>query len=129
MSLKQQMAETSPRTKARMAGALFLLYTVVGTWGYSVSQSLTVSRDAAATAANILGNAKLFYLAIASNLVAQGVYVAVIVLFYDLFKPVDKTMSRLAAFFNLTSCAIAAFDSIFQIAALDILKGNSYSNA
>jgi len=45
------------------------------------------------------------------------------VLLYDLFKPVYRTVSRLAAFFNLTSCAIGAFDSRFHLAALDVLKG------
>ena len=127
MNLKRQLAVASPLTKARLAGIFFLLYTVTGTWGYSVTQGLVVSRDAAATASNILANPRLFYLAIAANLVAQAFYVVVIVLFYDLFKPVDETVSRLAAFFNLTSCAIAAFDSIFQLAAVDVLQRTSYS--
>lgn len=121
--LKEQIADASPGAKARMAGVFFLLYTATGTWGYSVTQGLVVSRDAAATAANILANETLFRLAIAANLVSAACYVVVTVLFYDLFKPVDRTVSRLAAFFNLTSCAIGAFDSLFQLAALDVLKG------
>jgi hypothetical protein len=124
--LQGQIADASPRTKARMAGVFFLLYTATGTWGYSVTQGLVVSGDAAATAANILANETLFHLAIAANLVSAACYLVVTVLLYDLFKPVDRTVSRLAAFFNLTSCAIGAFDSLFQLAALDVLKGGPY---
>ncbi len=124
--LQGQIAGASPRTKARTAGVFFLLYTATGAWGYSVTQGLVVSRDAAPTAANILANETLFHLAIAANLVSQACYVVVMVFLYDLFKPVDGTVSRLAAFFNLTSCAIGTFDSLFQLAALDVLKGGPY---
>src|SRR5947207_2487011 len=107
---------------ARIAGGFLLLYTATGTWGYSVTRGLD-SGEAASTASNILAHETLFRLAIAANLVSQACFVIVAVLFYGLFKPVDRTVSRLAAFFNLMSCAIGAFDSVFQIAALDVLKG------
>jgi hypothetical protein len=48
---------------------------------------------------------------------------------YELFKPVNRTVSLLAAFFNLTSCAIGAFDSLFQLGALDVLRGGTYLSA
>jgi hypothetical protein len=127
MNLKQQIAEASPRTKARITGAFFLLYSLTGGIAYSVVNSrLVVSGEAGTTATNILANETLFRLAIAGNLVSQACYVVVMVLLYDLFKPVDRTVSRLAAFFNLTSCAIGAFDSLFHLAALDVLKGGPY---
>jgi hypothetical protein len=120
------LADTSPRTKARFAGLFYLLYTATGSWGYSVSQRLVVGGDAAATASNILAKEPLFRLAIAANLVSAACYIVVTALLYEIFKPVDRTVSRLAAFFNLTSCAIGAFDSLFQLAALDVLKGGPY---
>lgn len=116
------LAGVGPRAKARLAGVLFVLYIVSGTWGYTVSQRFVSSGDGAVTAADILSHQGLFRGAIAANLIAQAFYLVVTVLFYDLFKPVDRTASRLAAFFNLTSCAIAAFDSVFQLGALDVLK-------
>lgn len=119
------LADPSPRTKARLAGLSFLLYVVTGTSGYFASQQL-VSSDAAVTAANLLSNESMLRVAIAANLVAQAFYLVVIAILYDLFKPVDATASRLAAFFNLTSCAIASFDSLFQLGALDVLKGGPY---
>ena len=93
------LADPSPRTKARLAGLSFLLYVVTGTWGYFASQQL-VSSDAAVTAANLLSNESMLRVAIAANLVAQAFYLVVIAILYNLFKPVDATVSRLAAFFQ-----------------------------
>jgi len=124
--MMERIAETSPRSKARLAGLFYLLYSAMGTWGYFLTQGFVVGDDAAATAANILANVTLFRLAIAANLVSAACYLVVAVFLYDLFKPVDRTVSLLAAFFNLTSCAIGAFDSVFQLAALYVLRGGSY---
>ena len=53
-------------------------------------------------------------------------YIAVTVLFYGLFKPVNKTISLLAASFSLVGCAIQAFGSLFQVAPLVVLEGSPY---
>ena len=121
----EQIADASPRSKARLAGVFFLLYSATGAWGYFVSGEIT-GGDAPAMAANILANETLFRLAIAANLVSAACYLVAAVLLYELFKPVDRTVSQLAVFFTLTSCAIGAFDSLFQLAALDVLRGASY---
>ena len=122
--MMKRIAGASPRFKARLAGVFFLLYSATGAWGYSVSGKLTGGDAPAAT--NILANETLFRLAIAANLVSAACYLVAAVLLYELFKPVDRTVSQLAAFFNLTSCAIGAFDSLFQLAALDVLRGEAY---
>ena len=85
--MTKRTAEASPRTKARLAGVFFLLYTLTGTYGYFVSGQIVVSGDAAATAANILANQTLFYVAIAANLVSQACYLVVIVLLYASSSP------------------------------------------
>lgn len=120
--MMERIAEASPRSKARLAGLFLLLYSLTGASGYFISDELILSGNAAATATNILANETLFRLAIAANLVSAACYLVLAVLLYDLFKPVDGTVCLLATFFNLTSCAIGAFDSIFQLAALDVLK-------
>lgn len=48
---------------------------------------------------------------------------------YDVFRPVDRTMARLAVLFLLISCALGAFDSLFQFATLDALLGNDFMGA
>ena len=47
-------------------------------------------------------------------------------LFYGLFKPVNKSLALLAAFFSLVGCAIQASGSLFQIAPLVVLGGSHY---
>jgi hypothetical protein len=47
-------------------------------------------------------------------------------LFYDLFEPVHRILSLVAAFFSLVGCAILAFASLFQLAALVVLGGGQY---
>jgi hypothetical protein len=47
-------------------------------------------------------------------------------LFYDLFKPVNKSLSLLAALISLVGCAILAFASVFQLAPLVVLGGSQY---
>jgi hypothetical protein len=88
-----------------------------------------VDGDAAATANNILAHESLFRLGLATGLVATAFYIAVTALLYDLFKPVNRSVSLLAAFFSLVGCAILAFASLFQFAALVVLGGGQYLNA
>ncbi len=55
----------------------------------------------------------------AANLIADACYVAVTVLFYDLFKPVNRSLSLLAAFFSLVGCAIGIL-SLFRLAPFHV---------
>ena len=44
----------------------------------------------------------------------------------NLFKPVNKSLSLLAAFISLVGCTILAFASVFQLAPLVVLGGSQY---
>ena len=68
----------------------------------------------------------LFRLGLATDLIATACYIAVTALFYDLFKPVNRSLSLLAAFFSLVGCAISAFASLFQLAPFVVLGGSQY---
>lgn len=117
-----RIAEASPRFKARIAGAFYLLTFLTG--GVAVpSFRLVVDSDAAATASNILAHEALFRLGFAALLINVAVYIAVTLLFYDLFKPVNRSLSLLAAFFSLVGCAIQAVGSAFFLAPLVVLGG------
>ena len=65
----------------------------------------------------------------AVGLIGTALYIAVTVLFFGLFKPVNKTVALLAAFFSLVGCAIQAFGSLFQVAPLVVLEGSPYLGA
>lgn len=87
--MRKQVAETSPRRKARIAGFFYLLTIVTGALAASVSGKLVVYGDA-------------------MNLMASACYFAVTLLFYGLFKPVDASLSLIAAIFSLVGCAMGA---------------------
>ena len=78
------------------------------------------------TANNILAHQPLFRLGLATGLIATSCYIGVTALFYDLFKPVNRSLSLLAAFFSLVGCAILAFASLFQVAPFVALGGSQY---
>jgi glucan phosphoethanolaminetransferase (alkaline phosphatase superfamily) len=113
---------------ARITGGIYLLYFLTAISGESFIRGIIVSRDPAATATNILAHERLFRLSVAVGLIATALYIAVTVLFYGLFKPVNKTVALLAAFFSLVGCAIQAFGSLFRVAPLAVLEGSPYLN-
>ena len=127
--MMERIAEASPGFKARIAGVFYL----IGGLAYVVAENfvrgrLVVYGDAAATATNILAQEPLFRLGFASALICVACYIAVTALFYNLFKPVNRSLSLLAAFFSLVGCAILVFGSVFQLAPLVVLGGSQYLN-
>ena len=124
--MTQRIAEASPHPRARITGVVYLLYFLTAVSAEFFMRGLVVSGDAAATANNILAHQSLFRLGLATGLIATACYVAVTALFYGLFKPVNRTLSLLAAFFSLVGCAILAFASLFRVAPLVILGGSQY---
>ena len=118
--MMEQMAETSPRRKARIAGVFYLLTFLVA------GVSSIAGGGIAATANGILAHPSLFRLGFAADLIVVACYIAVTALFYDLFKPVNRSLSLLAAFFSLVGCAIQAFICFFHLAPLVVLGGAQY---
>jgi hypothetical protein len=122
----ERIAEASSHPKARITGVVYLLYFLTAVGGELLLKGLVVERDAAITANNILAHEPLFRVGLAIGLISTVCYVAVTALFYDLFKPVNRSLSLLAAFFSLVGCAILAFASLFRLAALVVLGGGPY---
>jgi|CZKI01.1.fsa_nt_gi hypothetical protein len=90
-------AETPPYSKARAIGVVYLLYFFLAVLAeYLVSRRLVV-----------VGNAL--------NLVAFADYAAVTLLFYGLFKPVDRNLSLLAAIMSLLGCMVGVL-AVFHLA-------------
>jgi hypothetical protein len=118
----ERIAEASPRFKARIAGLFYLLVFLTGVVAVP-SFRLIVDSDAAATASNMLAHEALFRLGFAALLLNVAVYIAVTLLFYELFEPVNRSLSLLAAFFSLVGCAIQAVGSAFFLAPLFVLGG------
>ena len=95
-------AEATPsRTRARATGVVYLLYFVT-----AVAAAVVVSRDRLAVFDAV-------------NLIADALYVAVTVLFYYMFRPVNRNLSLLAAMFALVGCANDVL-SLFNLAPYKI---------
>jgi hypothetical protein len=90
--MMERITETSPRLKARMAGAFYVLAgltSVIG--GMYIPGKLVVTGDAATTANEILAHKHLFEFGFSVMLIAVVCSIVLTAPFYDLSKPVNKT--------------------------------------
>jgi hypothetical protein len=126
--LTADAAEVSLRLKARVAGGFYLLTFLAAAAAVLASRGLVVAGDATATAANILAHEQRFWLGFTFNLIVIASYVAVTALFYDLFTPVNRSLSLHAAFFSLVGCAVQAAAFVFYGAPVVVLRGAKYSS-
>jgi hypothetical protein len=125
--MTERIAKSSPQFKARLAGGFSLLTLVLAVFAQGfIAERLIVSGDAAATAANILSHEGLFRLGFAVYLIELACQITMTVLFYDLLKPVSKSVSLLAAIFGLTGCGIKIISRLFFIAPVFVLGGAHY---
>ena len=85
--MMERIAEGWPRPRARITGAVYLLYFLTAVSGeVFVGRGRLVVYDAV-------------------NLIAHALYIAMTLLFYYMFKPVNRNLSLLAAFFSFVGCA------------------------
>ncbi len=97
----ERVAEASPQPGARITGVVYLLYFLT-----------------AVSAEVFFGKGRLVaYDAV--NLIAYAFYIAVTLLFYYMFKPVNRSLSLLAAFFSLAGCVNEVL-SLFNLAPYKI---------
>jgi hypothetical protein len=85
--MMKRIAEASPRFKTRIAAALYLVSLLTAALGESVGGDVGFA---------------------AGELAVAGM-VAMTLLFYDIFKPVNRSLSFLAAFLNLVGLTFEAF--------------------
>ena len=126
-TITRAMSEMSPRTKARLAGAFYLLTILTGILAQGfISARLIVPGDATATANKILSHDGLFRLGFAIYMIEMVCQIIMTVLIYDLLKPVNRSISLLAAVVGLVGCGIKTFSRLFYFAPLLVLGGTHY---
>jgi len=114
---------------ARIAGALYLIVIVTAAFAeIFVRGKLVVRGNAAATATNILTHESLYRLGGSADLINLVCDVGLALLFYELFKPVSRSLALLAAFFRLTHVGILTVGILFHFAALFFLTGTHDPN-
>jgi Domain of unknown function (DUF4386) len=115
------------RKMGRIAGVLYLVIIAAGIFAqFFVRGSLVVPGDAATTASNILASKSLFRLGIVSDLVMIMADVAIGLIFYVLLRPVNNSLSLLAAFFRLAQATILGINLLNLFIALQFLSGAGY---
>jgi hypothetical protein len=119
--MTDRTVEASPRLKARIAGALYLISGTLFVRGMPV-----VTGDAAATAHNILAHPALFRLGFVAELLSAPLYIAVTLLLYELLRPVNGSLSLVATVFSVVGSTIGAVDCLLHFAPLIVLGGSNY---
>src|SRR5437763_3832127 len=124
------IADTSPRQLARIAGALYLINIVAGAFAIGIVPAmLVVSGDAAATANNIQTHELLYRLSLVAHVVVTLTNVPLAVIFYDLFKVVNRRLALLDACFILVATAIEAAGLVNQFSPLVLLGSGPTASA
>jgi hypothetical protein len=101
--MMERFREALPRRKARITGVVYLLYFLT-----AILAQFLVGRQLIA-----YGNA--------TNLIATGCYVALTLLFYFMFKPVNRGLSLLAALFSLAGCVVMTVSLFYPSFAISPL--------
>lgn len=122
--MTKRKAAASPRRWARIAGGLYLINIVFGAFaiGY-VPAALVVSGDAAATARNLLAHELLYRLGLVAHIIVLLTNIPLAVIFYDLFKVVNRRLAVLVVFFTLVGTAVEGANLLTQFTPLLLLGG------
>jgi len=117
------VANVSPKSLARLAGALYLMIIALGLFGEMfVRGQLIVWGDPSATAERILASESLWRFGAAANVFYLLCAVAVASILFVLLRPVGRDVALLAVFFNLVAIAVEASGRVHLVTALATLR-------
>jgi hypothetical protein len=121
MSPHRDGSAVSPRQLARAAGLLYLINVVCGAFAIGYVNGSLFDSDPAITAANISAHELLYRSGLAAHVVVTVTNVPLALIFYELFKTVNRRVALLAAFFILVATAIEAAGLLVQFVPLAVL--------
>ncbi|HII01021.1 TPA: DUF4386 domain-containing protein [Methanosarcinaceae archaeon] len=127
--MANRTADISLREAAIVAGFGYLIIFILGiSANFFVLQNLIVPEDAAATVNNITTNEWQFRLGILAFIIMVIFDVVVAWALYVLLKPVNRSLSLLAAWFRLVNGTIFGIALYNLFSVLQLLGGASYLN-
>lgn len=130
IALPQPAAGTSPRTKARIAGFLYLIIIAGGIFAQIfVRDRLVVSGDAAATASNITSHELLYRLGFSAEVFYLLCGIPLKILLYQLFKVVNRNIALVMVLFAAVGTAIQGVILLAHYAPLIFLGNSSWLSA
>jgi len=122
--------EASPLVYARVAGAAYLVITVVAVlYGGLVESQLIVSGNDAATANNILAHESLFRVGIVLVLVIYASVVVASWALYVILRTVHKNLALLALLLRSAEAIVGAATVLLSFAVLYVLEGGGSPSA
>jgi hypothetical protein len=124
------IADTSRRKAARVAGLMFLFCLIVPllNWGLVLSK-LIVAEDVVATANNIMANELLFRIGITVELIMSVGLVVLALALYRILRPVNKNLALFALSLKLAEAILVAVIVLLSFVALQISNGTASSTA
>lgn len=123
--MQQRAPAISPRLKARVAGALYLLVILLGAFAeIGIRQGMVTAGDPAATARTIMAHQHLFRLRFAAEMMTNVIAVPVTLIMYRLLAPTSRSWMLLAVVLDLTQNTINAVNAWTQFAPLTLLSGS-----
>lgn len=115
------------RKSARIAGLSYLLATIiVVVSNFSISAKLNVPDNAIEATKNILAHESLFRLSLVCYLLYCVATLVVTAALYVVLKPVDRTLSLIAAFWRLLYVIVWAYIVLNFFTALRLISGAGY---
>ncbi len=110
----------------RFAGLVYLVdFVTAGIAPSDLLPRLVAKGDAVTTAANIAHFPWMLRLAVAGDLVTVLCEVLLCAVFYAMFRPVDRTLAALMAFFRLAYTALVTANILNLYAPLRLLGGDA----
>src|SRR2546423_5996989 len=119
----------SIKALARIGGLLYLINIVFGFFavGY-VPGVINVSGNASASAHNIILHENIYRLALVAHITILITNIPLAVIFYNLFKVLNRRISLLVVLFTMVGTSIEAANLLSPFASLVLLKGKYYSD-
>jgi Domain of unknown function (DUF4386) len=110
---------------ARQAGLVYFIFALVAIYGSMyVPSQIIVAGDTPASVKGILANEFLFRSGIASNLIGLTLFVLLVLVLYQLLKPVNELLAKLMAALVMVGVPIDFMGNISKMRALKILNGD-----
>jgi hypothetical protein len=124
----KMMQEVSPKFQARIGGFLYLLIILGGLFApFAIAPSgMMLGNAALPTTAAIAASKSRYALGGVTQLFVYACDIGVALVFYQLLKPVNRSVALLATFFRLIFAAIASTNILNHFAALIFLSGAAF---
>jgi hypothetical protein len=123
-------AETSPQVYARIGGLAYLIIIVAGALGeLFIRNKIIVSGDAMATAHNIAASPLLWRIGITGDLIMHVCDLILAMVYYLLFRRVNKNLAMLSVLFGLIQTAVLVANKLNLMMPLFLLGSEDYLKA